>query len=103
MPESVFLAMGSYQTQDGGSLQFQIPSGNGDGNIDISEFYELILRGDLNFDGRIDIMDFALLATHWQETDCTAANNWCGGADLNSINDVNIEDIAAFASNWLKE
>jgi Glycosyl hydrolase family 57 len=102
MPESVFLAMGAYGTQDGGSLQFQIPLGNGDGNIDVSEFYELILKpGDLNSDGTIDLMDFAVFATHWMEINCNAVNNWCGGADLNHINNVDIEDIAKLASFWL--
>ncbi|MBN1766317.1 MAG: hypothetical protein JW860_13740 [Sedimentisphaerales bacterium] len=102
MPEFVFLAMGAYQTQDGGSLQFQIPAGNGDGDIDISEFHMLNLRGDLNFDGRIDMKDFAVFATHWMENNCNEVNNWCGGADLNHVNDVNIEDFAEFASCWLK-
>ena len=59
IPKSVFLAFGAYRTQDGGSLQFQIPLGNGDGNIDISEFYELTLIGDLTFDGMINLNDFA--------------------------------------------
>lgn len=102
MPESVFLALGAYETQDGGSLQFQIPLGNGDGNIDISEFHELILCGDLNFDGLIDMMDFAAFSIHWMENDCNEVNNWCGGADVNHVNDVDIADLAEFASHWLK-
>ena len=102
MPESVFLAMGAYQTQDGGSLQFQVPSGNGDGNIDISEFHQLTLRGDLNFDGRIDMVDFAAFSVQWMETSCSELNNWCNGADFDHINNVDIEDLAAFAFYWLK-
>lgn len=102
MPESVFLAMAAYQTQDGGSLQFQIPSGNGDGDIDISEFRRLNLQGDLNFDGTIDINDFAAFARQWMEDNCSDINNWCDGADLNHINDVDIEDLADFAFYWLQ-
>ena len=101
MPESVYLAMGAYQTQDAGSLQFQIPSGNGDGNIDISEFYELNIRGDLNFDGKINMIDFADFSLQWMENGCSELNNWCSGADLNRINDVNIEDLVQLAFHWL--
>lgn len=48
------------------------------------------------------MIDFAAFAGHWMQTNCNALNNWCGGADVNHINDVDIEDLAAFASYWLK-
>ena len=102
MPESVFMAFGAYQTDDIGSLQFQIPSGDGDGNIEIAEFYELMLIGDLTFDGIVDLDDFASFAGYWSDINCDAGNHWCGGADLNQINDVDIEDLAQFASYWLR-
>jgi hypothetical protein len=102
MPESIFLAFGAYETQDGGGLQFQIPSGNGDGNIDTSEFCELILIADLNFDGTINMDDLATFSIHWMDNDCTVDNYWCGGADLNHIDGVDIEDLADFTSYWLK-
>ncbi len=101
-PESVYLAFSAYQTQDGGSLQFQIPAGNGDGDINISEFYELHIIADLNFDGEINMIDFLLFARKWMDGNCSQINNWCEGADLNHINDVDIEDLAAFTSYWLK-
>ncbi len=101
MPESVFLAMGAYQTQDGGGLVFQIPAGNGDGHIDASDYYELILHGDLNFDFHINIIDFAAFAKEWMAADCSDANHWCNGADMDRLNNVNLEDLARFASHWL--
>ena len=67
IPQSVFLTMAAYSTQDGGSLQFQIPSGNGDTNIDTSELYELVLSGDLNFDGKIDMLDLAVFSLHFTD------------------------------------
>lgn len=103
MPESVFLSMAGYQTQDGGGLVFQIPAGNGDGNLDRSELIELVLRGDLDFDGKVDIKDFAAFAAHWMETGCGEANDWCGGADLDRINDLDMEDLARLASYWLRQ
>jgi hypothetical protein len=101
MPESVFVALGAYGTQDGGSLQFQIPSGNGDGNIDISEFYRLMLHGDLNFDGEIDMKDFSLFAGYWQQ-DCDTWDS-CGGADFNVSGLVDMMDLYTFISGWLNE
>jgi hypothetical protein len=101
MPPSVFLAMGAYQTQDGGNLQFQIPAGNGDGNIDISEFAEIVIRPDLNFDGKINLEDFAVFAEKWMKNDCNQANHGCGGADLDGSQTVDISDLAVFVSAWL--
>lgn len=39
--EAVYLAVGKYQSRDGGTLLGQVPHGNGDGTIDPDEFYEL--------------------------------------------------------------
>jgi hypothetical protein len=39
-PATVYLAVGKYQTNDGGSLVAQVPSGNADANIDANEFYQ---------------------------------------------------------------
>ncbi len=40
IPSSLFLALGTYQSDDGGSLVAQLPSGNNDGNIDTNELLE---------------------------------------------------------------
>ena len=101
MPDSVYLALGAYETSNGGPLRFQIPPGNGDADIDISEFYRVTLLGDLDFDGSIDLTDFSLFSLQWLETDCTESNNWCSGADVNRIDNVTLEDLAQFISNWL--
>ncbi len=37
--EEIYIAMGIYETQDGGELISQLPIGNGDLNIDMTEFY----------------------------------------------------------------
>ncbi len=38
VPSVVYIAIGRYQTHDGGSLTAQAPAGNGDGNIESNEF-----------------------------------------------------------------
>lgn len=44
-PGSIYVAVGRYQTHDGGTLTTQIPQGStGDGNIYASDFHEIILQ-----------------------------------------------------------
>lgn len=40
IPSKIYVAVGQYQTPDGGILQNQVPSGNGNGDIEASEFYQ---------------------------------------------------------------
>ena len=35
------------------------------------------------------------------ETGCDAGNNWCGGADLNLLGDVDLVDFGLFVEEWL--
>ena len=44
LPEKIFLAFAAYQTPDGGNLAGQAPAGNGDGDIEVSEYipYSLV-------------------------------------------------------------
>jgi hypothetical protein len=49
----------------------------------------------------IDLQDFAQFAAHWLDGPCVASNGWCGGADLNQLNDVDIIDLGILASEWL--
>jgi hypothetical protein len=39
IPSKIYICAARYQTNDGGSLIKQVPIGNGDGNLDASEFY----------------------------------------------------------------
>ncbi len=40
IPSKLYIAVGRYATNDGGELTTQVPSGNGDSNIDADEFFE---------------------------------------------------------------
>lgn len=102
MPETICLAFAAYATQDGGGLQYQIPSGNDDGNIDITEYYVMNLVGDLNFDGDVDLLDYSIFSEQWGRDDCTALNHWCDRADMNEQDGVNIADLAELMSQWLR-
>ncbi len=53
--------------------------------------------GDIDGDGNVDFVDFALFAAHWRQTDC----GQCGGADLTDDGRVDIDDLCRFTKNWL--
>ena len=39
----------------------------------------------------VDFRDLAIFARYWLETECNAANNWCGGADLDHLYDADYD------------
>lgn len=57
---------------------------------------------DFNNDAKVDFGDFAVLASHWQETGCSDPN-WCEGTDLNADGNVDCNDLTLFMDYWLKK
>jgi len=57
---------------------------------------------DFNNDAGVDFADFAVLASHWQETGCSDPNQ-CEGTDLDADGNVDISDLALFAHYWLEK
>ncbi|MCK5174819.1 MAG: hypothetical protein KAR47_15600, partial [Planctomycetes bacterium] len=55
----------------------------------------------LTNDCSTNLVDFAAFAGHWRETGCDKWNNFCDGADLNHIDDVDGDDLAEFCRLWL--
>lgn len=53
--------------------------------------------GDLNQDGLVDFLDYAMFALPWLETDCGT----CGGADLTGDGDADFRDLNNLCRNWL--
>jgi len=53
--------------------------------------------GDIDGNGYVDLVDFALFAPYWQQIGC----GQCGGADFTGDEKVDIDDLAEFAANWL--
>jgi len=56
---------------------------------------------DFNDDARVDFDDFAVLASHWQETGCSDPN-WCEGTDLDADGNVDCNDLTLFVDYWLE-
>jgi len=57
----------------------------------------------LTVDCSIDLADLVDFAGHWLETDCNISNNWCSGADLNHLDNVNLDDFAEVTLYWLAD
>lgn len=57
---------------------------------------------DFNNDTKVDFADFAVLASHWQETGCSDPN-WCEGTDLDADGNVDINDLVLFTNYWLEK
>ena len=58
--------------------------------------------GDINFDGRVDVADFAIVASQWLWLDCINPD-WCEGADINMSGQVDLEDISFIVEYWLED
>ena len=81
-----------------------------DGNFDGRAWGENI--GWINFNSsdlygynvkacKVNFRIFARFAQHWLETPCDRLNDWCGGADLYQLGDVDSLDLGLFVDEWL--
>lgn len=49
----------------------------------------------------VDFEHFAAFALYWLDTPCNEGNNFCEGADLDYLGDVDLEDVKVLAYWWL--
>jgi len=56
----------------------------------------------LTNDCSTSIDELSEFASHWLDVECNELNSFCGGADMNHLNDVDFDDFAQFAQYWLK-
>ena len=49
----------------------------------------------------VEFEDFARFADHWLDSGCNAGNEWCEGADLDQLGDVDEVDLKLFVNEWL--
>jgi len=74
-----------------------VRSPGADYNLNKFTFSYIGGNGDMDLDGDIDSLDFALFAQYWQQTSCGN----CGGADLTGDGNVWIYDLKWFCDNWM--
>ena len=60
-------------------------------------------RADVFLSGRVDLADFAEIASRWMESECYDGDLWCTGTDLNFDGFVDIYDLLTFTPCWLEE
>jgi hypothetical protein len=63
-------------------------------------FYHVRTR-DFNADTIVDLADFAILGSYWQQTDCNDPN-WCEGTDLDTTGNIDANDLMLFVDYWLE-
>lgn len=89
-------------TSSGGSYQLTGTIGQPDASYHDGGSYELL--GGFWVGGPLCVVnfeDFAQFASYWLAGRCNEANNWCGGADLNHANGVEVDDLEILAIEWL--
>lgn len=57
--------------------------------------------GDLRCPDGVNFTDFAWLAKNWLRRDCLELNYFCDWADIDQSGEVDYQDLALFADNWL--
>ena len=82
----------------------RIRDGNCDGQtiVDMGSF-EFYLIGDLKIDCKVNFPDVAIFAKNWLKTNCSPANNWCSGSDIDRDGDADFADLSEIINNWLEE
>ncbi len=58
------------------------------------------IDGDISKNGKVDMIDVAILSVHWNEN-TNDQNDWASGADINQDGAVDKLDLVILAQNWL--
>ncbi|MCK5712616.1 MAG: hypothetical protein KAI25_07870, partial [Hyphomicrobiaceae bacterium] len=56
---------------------------------------------DLDDDGFVNLLDFAIISTQWLADDCDYPTDWCDKADINMNHNVDMVDLIVMIENWL--
>ncbi|MHC4150023.1 MAG: hypothetical protein ACYSR5_11120 [Planctomycetota bacterium] len=49
----------------------------------------------------VEFGQFARFAEHWLDSACDVGNEWCAGADLDQLGDVDLLDLRLFVNEWV--
>ena len=71
-------------------------------NVDTPRLNWESIEGDFACPEGVGTEDLDYTVGRWLRDDCTSANNFCGGADMNFSGVVNLADFAIFAAHWME-
>lgn len=80
IPQKIYVAVGSYETPNAGILVSQVPAGNGNGNIEPSEFLEVNLSS-LNMGDNFANQDFILYQNYPNPFNPNTRISWKSSVD----------------------
>ncbi|MFA6187471.1 MAG: dockerin type I domain-containing protein [Phycisphaerae bacterium] len=92
-------------TGDYNSVDFNIGFYDYDISWDDPNYYlcfSQVRTRDFNNNTVVDFQDYAILASYWQQTNCSSSNG-CEGADLNVDGSVDFDDLMLFCEFWLEK
>jgi hypothetical protein len=78
-----------------GAYTVAVSGSDNSGNIDSVSVPIYITNGDLNSDDTVNLLDLAMMAAHWGQTD-PAYNH----GNITGQSTINLSDLAVMAANW---
>ena len=111
VPDAIYLAVGVYQTQDGGLLNSDLqlpPTGDDDGDIDANEYIRVVLDdirsggrpGDFDRDGDVDRDDYDAFVSCYTGRNGGPVDSACRPGDFDRDDDVDCRDFRQFKRAW---
>ncbi len=85
IPETVRVALAAYASADGGSLQAQVPAGNGDANLDYVEWYPLHLHSGSGVPLAVEDLSITLISGLGIQLDWSAIEEDTSGEPLQDV------------------
>ncbi len=61
--------------------------------------WRMLIYGDVNTDGHVDISDLSIMGAHWSQSSASGGFGW-GIGDINSDGVVDISDLSLLGANW---
>ena len=100
LPDTVFVALAAYATEDGGALQAQLPMGDGDATLELEECYPLVLHSGSGVPLAVDDLRITNSQADGIQLDWSAVTEDTTGDPLEDVA-YRIEVTAdAFSENW---